>query len=322
MPDIAIIGSGNATRSCDDLLSRAGFDVRRSLDLEDGDRCPVILGDTPAAFAVARQLVAGRHHLLLASPSSLSASQLSAFLAARHARHALFIWSERRFHPGYHFVRGLVEADPVAWQPRYVRHTSLLPEPPSATATRWRTLEAITLILQLAMAEPLRVAAAAAAENEHRNVADFVSLNLQLARGSASIQVGLGESIARQETTLAGAYRKAYIDELNESVPVRITDESLTAAARPSRWVSCPSPSQDELRRQQCLTFLEAAQRPSLAEEEAALWARAVATLHAAEASLSEGGAAIAVDEQEQPGFRVIPGRSPSPGVVTRLAPA
>ena len=136
MPDVSIIGGGDAARSCDDLLSRAGFEIRRTLDPEDGDLCPVILGDTPAAFAAARQLLGAERHLLLASPTSFSASQLSALLASRHARQALFVWSERRFHPGYHLVRGLIEADPATWQPRYVHHTSLLLEPPSAVATR------------------------------------------------------------------------------------------------------------------------------------------------------------------------------------------
>ena len=177
------------------------------------------------------------------------------------------------------------------------------------------------LVLQLTQTEPL-TAAAAAAENEHRNVADFLSLNLQLVRGSASIQVGLDEAIARQETALSVAYRKAYIDELNESVPVRITDDGLAPAAGPSRWVSCPSPVKGELTRKQCLAFLEAAERPTLAEEEASLWARALATLHAAEASLSDSGGAIAVEEPKQAGFRLVSDSSPRRSGVTRLVPA
>ena len=209
----------------------------------------------------------------------------------------------------------------MTWQPRFIRQTSMLTEATSAIAIRWRTLESIALSLKLTQAAPESVIAASA-ESEQRNAPDFLSLNLQTDKGPAFIQVGMGESSARQETTLAVAYRKAYIDELNESVPIRITDGSETTAGGSSRWVSCPSPSPEELTRQQCLAFLEATERATLAEAEAALWARSLAVLHAADASLSEDGVAVDVLDQDQPGFRVILGQQPPQRSAGRMLPA
>ena len=122
----------------------------------------------------------------------------------------------------------------MTWQPRFIRQTSMLTEAASAIAIRWRTLESIALSLKLTQAAPESVIAASA-ESEQRPAPDFLSLNLQTDKGPAFIQVGMGESSARQETTLAVAYRKAYIDELNESVPIRITDGSETTAGGSSR---------------------------------------------------------------------------------------
>jgi hypothetical protein len=143
-------------------------------------------------------------------------------------------------------------------------------------------------------------------DNAVRNAPDFVALNLALSTGSAYIQVGLGEAIARQDTLIAADDRKAWIDELNQSVPIRLVDDDRSGG---SRWVACPSPSFEDLVLQQCLTFMESLQHPAQAEEEADLWTRALATLRASESSASEGGAPAEVVEPDRPGFRLVVGQ-------------
>jgi len=245
---------------------------------------------------------------MLAAPAAFSAPQIETLFGRRGPKQAFCLWSERRYHPAHRLVCGLVDSDEQAWRIRYVRQTTQLADRPAGAVLRWRALESLGVILGYANSAPLKVAAAGT-ESARRGCIDQESLVLTFEDIDAYVQVSLGEAIERRETVVAAADRKAYIDELNPSVPVRlIDDEPLADARAPARWVSCPSPDASELARQQCLAFLEATQRPAQAEAEAALWSRALATWRAAEASLASGGAPAPVTELAPGRFQVLPG--------------
>ena len=69
MADVSIVGGGAAACSAGDLLERAGFSVNRSIDLEGSGHEPIILGEAPNAFSLAREAVATGRHLLAREPS-------------------------------------------------------------------------------------------------------------------------------------------------------------------------------------------------------------------------------------------------------------
>lgn len=313
MIDVTIVGGGIAARTCGEVLSRAGFRLNHAFELEEGDRSPVILGEVPAAFPLARQAVESGRHTLIANPQSLSPERLSLLLEGRKRSQALFVWSERRYHPGYRFVSGLIEAD-ATWRPRYLRQETVTLEPTTSALARWRTLEALSLLVSIAADVPLHVAAWTA-ENAVRNAADLICLNLAFDDLDAFLQVGLGEAVERRETLLAAMNRKAFVDELNQSMPVRIVeDEPRLRPSTAARWLSTASPTPDELARQQCLSFLEATLKASLAQDEANVWLRSLAVLEAMGRSLNNRGAPVEVAvKEERPRFRLILGHSLAP---------
>ena len=145
MPDLTLIGGGPIARACSDILSRAGFQLRHAFDLDSHERCPVILGDIPGAFDTARQAVDSGRPVLITNPAALPVERLPLLLESRRRNQAVFIWSSRRYHPGYHFVRGLIEAD-ATWRPRFLRHESLYTEPATTGLLRWYALESAALI--------------------------------------------------------------------------------------------------------------------------------------------------------------------------------
>ncbi|MPZ49789.1 MAG: hypothetical protein GEU75_10940 [Dehalococcoidia bacterium] len=310
MVDVTILGSGAAAQTCGEVLYRAGFKVNRALDLEAGDHTPVILGECNGAFAIARQAIESGRHLMIAAPGAISAERLALLFADRKRAQSIFIWNERRYHPGYRFVNSLTETD-ATWRPRYLRLETLCTEPTNSALVRLRTLEAIALLLSITSESPVEVSGLAEA-NPMRNAPDLIALRLVFAGLEAFIQVGMGEAIERRETLLAAANRKAYVDELNQSMPLRLVeDDSRPAAGPQARWLSCPPPGPEEMARQQCLAFLDATLKTNLAQAEASLWLRSIAVLQATDRSLQADGAPAPVEVgEEQPRFRVILGRS------------
>jgi predicted dehydrogenase len=305
--DVTIIGSGTNAAACAGALSSAGFRLHHTLEVDSSDRSPIILGEAPSAFALARQAVEMGRHVLIASPSSLSPERLSLLLDNRKRAQALFVWSERRYHPAYRFIGALVEADTI-WQPRFLRLETLTVEPPASAQSRWLTLESLTLAISLAgcPAESIR---SHAITNPTRHAPDLLSLLVSFPDIEASIHIGLGEPVERRETLLATADRKAYIDELNQSTPIRvIEDERGIARGSGARWLSCQAPTSDELARQQCLAFLDATLKSQLARDEAELWLRSLAALDASERSLAQGTAASVEESSPDPVFRLISG--------------
>jgi hypothetical protein len=135
----------------------------------------------------------------------------------------------------------------------------------------------------------------------------------------AFIQVGTGEAIERRETLIAADNRKAYVDELNDNLPVRLVDDGHIRRSRSqTRWLSCTSLGPEEMARQQCRAFIDACSNASLAESEARLWLRSLAVLQAMERSLQVAGAAVpvALQEGEHPRLRLILGSLASPSSV------
>ena len=312
--DIIVAGQAARLAVCRDLLRRAGYEIGGSL--ADDETCPVILGDAPHLFSRAMQLVEAGRHLLIASPMPLSAAQLTSLMTARRPRQAVFVWNERRYHPAYRLVSGLVRSDEVGWRPRLLRHTAFVPDRPAAAALRWRTSESLALLLELAPQEPLSVAACGVT-NSWRGSIDFVSAAVDLGELEAFVQVGLGEGIERRETVLAAGDRRVYVDELDPEIPVRIHDDGGLPHGT-SRRVSCASPSAMELSRLQCLAFLEATTSASRCQAEAALWLRVLGCWEALTASIETHGAAVEVNVPVGAGLRVLSGRGTS---VTSAAP-
>ena len=312
MIDLTIIGGGKAAAECGDVLSRAGFQVRRALEIDDRDKSPIILGELTGASALARQAVEAGRHLLIASPLAFAPDRIAQLYENRKRSQALFVWSERRFHPGYRFVSSLIEADST-WRPRYLRQDTLSVEPTTNALMRWTLAESLSLALTFAPEEPLHLSASAI-DNARRNAADLVSVTLAFNDLDAFVQVGLGEAIDRRETLIAAADRKAYVDELNQSMPIRLVEDEASVQSRsPARWLSCPSPTPEERARQQCLSFLDATLKTSLAQDEASLWLRSIAALDAVEISIAQNGAALEVaTKAAEPRFRLIGGRSMS----------
>jgi hypothetical protein len=309
MYDVTIIGGGAAAHSCYTVLSRAGLSINRAFELDSDDRSPLIIGEAHGAYLIARQGAEAGRHLLLASPHALTPERLSLLLENRGRSQALFVWSERRYHPGYRLVSGLLEAD-ATWRPRFLRSETLSLEPSNAALFRLRTLEATGLVACIAATEPLEVAARASG-NAVRNAFDLLNLEVTFGDLRAFVQVGLGEAVERREMLLAATSRKAYIDELDQMTPVRLVDDSTEQDPRArARWLACPAPSQDELARQQCIAFLNATLRPQLAEEEATLWRRALDVMAAMELSLERQGAPVMLGESKSgnaPVLRLLP---------------
>jgi hypothetical protein len=294
--DVTIIGGGAAANSCYDVLSRNGLDVTRAFELEDGDTSPLILGESHAAYPMARQAVEAGRHVLIADPHVLSPERLSLLIENRKRGAALFVWSERRYHPAYRLLAGLTEAD-ATWRPRFLRSATLSTEVSSAALFRLRALESIGLVTGIASQEPIDVAAHASV-NAKRNAYDLLNLEVAFKDLEAFIQVGLGEALDRRETLLAADARKAYVDELEQSAPVRLVDDdTLPAARRHARWLACPAPSDDDLARGQCIAFLNACLDPGLARQEATLWRRSLDVLAAMERSVDSAGATVPVHE-------------------------
>jgi hypothetical protein len=297
--DVAIFGAGPAAISCYDVLSSKGLRVSRTLDLDPDDSRPLIVGEAPGAYQAARQAAETGRHVLIASQQPLTSERLTPLLENRRQSQAIFVWSERRYHPGYRLIGGLTETD-ATWRPRFLRSETLSSEPSNPGVFRLRALEAIGLVVGIAADEPECVAAHASADTK-RNSFDLLNLEVTFPDLQAFIQVGLGEAVERRETLLASDSRKAYVDELDLTAPVRLVDnDSAIEAERSERWLSCHSPSSDELVRKQCFAFLDATIKPWLAEEEATLWTRALDVLAAMERSLDANGASVTVEEPEE----------------------
>lgn len=304
MVDVTILGGGATAAACADVLSRAGFSLRRGFELESSDRSPIILGEMPSAFSIARQVIETGRHLLIANPANLSPERLALLLDNRKRAQALFVWNERRYHPAYRFLSSLIEADSI-WRPRFLRQETLALELPTSALARWLTFEALALVLGLAR-EPASSVMATCALNTTRHAPDLLSLALTCTTLDAYVQVGLGEAVERRETLLAAAGRKAYVDELNQSTPIRLIEDDRGARGGSARWLACPSPTPDELARQQCLAFLHTTLESQRAHDEAELLLRSLAVLSAAETSLTRGTAVTVELQDPEPRFHVV----------------
>ena len=307
MADVTIIGTGAAARACGDVLSRAGFNVRRAFELESGERSAVILGDIQGGYQLAREAVATGRNLLIAAPEVLTPERLTSLLENRKRSQAIYVWSESRYHPGYRFVAGLLESDNT-WRPRYLRLDNLTAEAPSSALMRWRALETLVLAGSLSGEEPLTVSAGAA-RNAKRSCPDLLDIEVAYDGLKAFLRIGLGDPIERRETLVAAQTRKVFVDELNPSTPIRMVEDEPSDTSG-ARWLSCPAPSSDEVARQQCVAFLDATLESRQAQAEATLLLQSLAVLNAVERSLQSQGGLVDVDlSAAEPRFRVLQGR-------------
>jgi hypothetical protein len=234
MVDVTIIGGGPRARDCGEVLSRSGFSLAHSFEVDTGSRSPIVLGEVQGAFQLAREAMETGRHLLIAGTQVLTPERLTLLLERRRQAQALFVWSDRRHHPGYRFVAGLMESDNT-WRPRYLRQEVLSTDQPSSVLFRWRTLEAIAVLTGITGTEPKTVNASAIV-NAKRNAPDLASLSITYKDVEAQLLVGLGEAVERRETLMASASRKAYVDELNSSMPIRIIDDE-PVNANSARWL-------------------------------------------------------------------------------------
>ena len=290
MAGVTIIGEGAAASAAGAVFESAGFAVHRTGELDAGVDEPIVLGEAPSAIAVAREAIAGGRHVLLASPQSLPVERLAPMLEGRRPAQAVFIWSDRRHHPGYKFVQTSTEAD-IAWKPRFIRLESRSIEPATNGLLRWRCLESLALVEGLATSAAVSVTAQAVA-NPRGGAPDLLRVTLVYGDLEAHIEVGFGEAVERREGLFAGDGRKAFVDELDENVPLRVIHGD-GPARHQSCCVTCQAATLDEPARRQCLGFIEATRDAGLADQEAALWQRALAALRGVEASLAGGAAAV-----------------------------
>ncbi len=310
MVDVTIIGGGLRARDCGEVLSRSGFSLAHSFEVDPSSRSPIILGEVQGAFQLAREAVETGRHLLIAGTQVLTPERLTLLLEHRDPTQGIFVWSDRRHHPGYRFVAGLMESDNT-WRPRYLRQEVLSTDHPSSVLFRWRTLEAIALLNSITACEPKTVNATAVF-NTKRNAPDLASLSITYRDIEAELLMGLGEAIERRETLMASATRKAYVDELNQSMPIRIIDDE-PVNTNSARWLSCTAPSDEELARQQCIAFLDATLHAQRTAEEAAIWQASLATLASMEQSLAGHVPADVVIRPEGTPFRVVAGFHATP---------
>jgi hypothetical protein len=310
MVDVTIIGGGPRARDCGEVLSRSGFSLAHSFEVDTGSRSPIILGEVQGAFQLAREAMETGRHLLIAGTQVLTPERLTLLLERRRQAQALFVWSDRRHHPGYRFMAGLMESDNT-WRPRYLRQEILSTDQPSSALFRWRTLEGVAVLTGITGSEPRSVNANAFL-NTKRNAPDLASLSIAYKDVDAHLLVGLGEAVERRETLMASATRKAYVDELNSSMPIRIIDDE-PVNTHSARWLSCSAPSAEELARQQCLAFLDATIHAARTVDEADIWNSSLAALASMEQSLARPGPADVVIRQEDSKFRVVAGFQASP---------
>jgi hypothetical protein len=309
--DATIIGGGARARDCGEILSRSGYSLAHSFEVDTGSTSPIILGEVQGGCQLALEAIAAGRHLLVADTHSLSPERLSLLLEQRKAGQALCIWNDRRSHTGYRFVAGLRESDNT-WQPRYIRLELLSTEHPTSALFRWRMLEALTLLNTLAGRKPKSVSATSIV-NPKRNAPDLVSIAIDFQDLESHLVIGLGEALDRRETLLASDTRKVYVDELNPSTPIRIIDDEPVGTCS-ARWLSAMAPSADELTRQQCLSFLDATVNADAGDSEAGLWSCSLAMLVSIEQSLAEHRP-VDVIRQETP-------RSLATGGVTYTLPS
>jgi hypothetical protein len=298
LADATIIGGGLAAQASSEVLNRAGFALRHAFDLDPRDRSPVILGELQGGFSLAKQAVEMGRHVLICQSQALGLERMAQLLELRKNSQAVFFWNERSYHPGYRFVTGLVEAD-SNWRPRYLRLETLSPEPTNSALARWRTLESLRLVMSVAQEAPLSISATSA-ENAQRNAPDLITLLIGFKELEAFVQVGLGEAIERREMLIAAPKRRAFIDELNSSAPVRLVDFDASARGGGSRWLASGSPGNDEMARQQCLAFFEATTKSNLAQAEANAWKRSLSSLEGMDRSLEANGSAVHITSREE----------------------
>jgi hypothetical protein len=304
--DIIVSGQGEALENCRRLLTLAGFDI--GYEVSADHNCPAVVGEIPHLYSQALQLVEAGKDLLLTHPQSLSAAQQASLLAARKPRQALFFWHERRFHPAYRLVSGLIRSDDGGWSPRALRHSTMSAERPSATNLRWLTCEVLALLAELAASQPKR-ASAHAIYSPWRGASDFLSATIEFEDSTAVLEVGLGEGKSTRETVVAAYDRKAYIDELDAAVPLRLSDDAAAAGAG-MRTIACQPLGTEELARQQCVAFLEAQTNGAKCEAEADRWRSVLSCWQTIQESLEAGGAPMEVREPVASGLRVLSGRS------------
>jgi hypothetical protein len=292
MAELTTIGGGAHLEESRRILAAAAVAVGSDLDR---DNSPVLLGEAAICYAIARQVIDAGRDLLICNPQLLTPTEVQGLLQSRRPRQVVSVWNPRRQHPANRMIAGLVRTCDPAWEPRLVRATSLGIERPAAALLAWRSLDAITLVSEMIGATPRSVAALEAPGGE-RGTEDCIALSVGFDHTAAFLQVGLGEAADRHETMLAGPTRKAYVDELDQKVPLRILD---TAAAGAARYVACTAPQPQDLTRMQVLAFLECVQQRELADAEASLLMASLAVWRVAQASLAQGGAPHEVDLSE-----------------------
>jgi hypothetical protein len=309
LPDVTIIGGGTAAQASSEVLTRAGFRLRHAFELDPRERLPVVLGELQGGFNVAKEAAEKGRHLLVCNPQAFGIEKMSQLLEMRKSNQAMFFWHERVYHPGYRFVAALIESDQT-WRPKYLRLESLTPESTNSALARWRTLESLRLIMSIAQDAPLNISATEAI-NTTRNGPDLVSLLVGFKGLEAFIQLGMGEAIERREMLLAAPGRRAFVDELNASAPVRLVDSDAGQRNGPgARWLATGAPTYDEMARQQCVAFFEATTKSSQAADEASFWRRSLAALDGMDRSIQANGALVQVSVRDESlRFRLVTNR-------------
>ena len=113
--------------------------------------------------------------------------------------------------------------------------------------------------------------AASAVTNPRGGAPDLLRSSVTYSDSEAHLEVGFCEAVERRESLIAGADRKAFVNELDESIPLRLIRWGRACAASTALHRR-PTATPDELARRQCLAFLEATRDHALAMKEGLLW--------------------------------------------------
>ena len=111
----------------------------------------------------------------------------------------------------------------------------------------------------------------------------------------------MGEALERREMLLAAPNRRAYVDELNASAPVRLVDYDAVFAPRRRRPLAGLRQRQRQTRWHGAVPrLLRRTNRPSRAQDEPTPGQRSLSTLAGLDRSLEANGAAVRVMMREE----------------------
>jgi len=270
----------------------------------------VIFGGADAFALTSKALLSGKH-VLLSGPGALSARQVRALKLLAESRSRLLVFGEQRLLSSpVGFLRKMLAQGNGLWTPRYVRSSNV------RSARRHEALNVASLAVEdLALCLYLldrQVLSVSAIGSRSASDAAAAFLNVTFAGGVvAALHVSLAEAWESCQLVVALAHKTLLLDEWDPRAPLKVISNGSGHAGGESYRIhgirdralteGSPLYATDAARRpvrDQCRRFVEAVALEDLSMGNAEFWVRVVGVWEAAEASMAEGGAPIAVEPQ------------------------